>query len=122
VASSELQISRLVERLTEKTLAGQMRWEPSPQRDTYQVRFGDFLIRLTGPSKGLLPDDAQLTVMKLDGRVVEHVGSRLAAIGAQLSGHPGPVLGEAARTKLARLYHMVADSNDEIDELLRAIG
>jgi hypothetical protein len=120
VASNELQISQLVQRLVEKTLAGQMRWEPSPQRNTYQVRFGDFLIRLTGPSQGLIPDDVTLTVMRLDGRVVESVGSGLTTLGATLSGYT-TVSGET-RKQLARLYNMIAQGNDEIDELLRMIG
>ncbi|MEO7178480.1 MAG: hypothetical protein ABIW83_06530 [Allosphingosinicella sp.] len=122
MASNELQISKLVKRLVEKTLGGQMRWEPSPQRNTYQVRSGDFLIRLTGPSRGVVSDDTVLTVMRLDGRVVEAVGSRLGNIAATLGGYHAVELSQATRAELERLYHMVADSNDEIDELLRAIG
>jgi hypothetical protein len=121
VASSELQISRLVERLVEKTLAAQMRWEPSPQRDTYQARLGDFLIRLTGPTSGLLMDSAQLTVMRLDGRVIESVGHPFSGAAAAISGQT-TMISEATRKELVRLYHMVADRNDEIDELISMMG
>lgn len=121
MASSELQISRLVERLVEKTLAAQMRWEPSPQRNTYQARFGDFLIRLTGPSSGLLTDGAQLTVVRLDGRVIESVGHPFSGASATISGQTTNV-SEATRKELFRLYRMVDDRNDEIDELISMMG
>lgn len=118
--SNEIQVARLIERLIEKTKAGTLAWQPSSQPNTYQSRFGDFVIRISGTSMGMLSSSEQLTVARLDGSVVERIGTGYATSATaimELSEIPPEV-----QKQLSRLYRMVADKNDDLEELIRMLG
>ena len=119
MASSREQINTLIIKLTNKSAAGEMTWEPSAQPKTYQTRVGNHLIQIKGSSGNALNrNTSMLTVLRLDGNVVEKFSS--SAIGL-LGEFPATMISPTHGEMLDKLYEIVSGDTGDISELLKLL-
>jgi hypothetical protein len=121
VATSTQQISHLIARLLQKTQAKTVRWSQTASPGKYQIRFGDFSITispLTMAHGG--QREVMLQVQKLSGEPVTSVSTQQNALGAVILGHEA--VDPLSASNLRQLYSMVADRNDDLDDLIKLIG
>src|SRR4051812_49034609 len=112
-------MAQLIGRLLEKTRSAQIKWERAAERGKFQSRFGDFVLLLSGTQYGgLMPNEATLNIQRLDGRPVGNLSTNPGAISI-VSGTT--TTSEITRSQLRELYGLVANSSDDLDELLRLI-
>ena len=126
MGDNTLQIGQILDRLIRGSHNGTVNWSDGVAKDSYQTRFGNFLIVLSGngyspPSANMLATNVfgtmpiRLEIKKLDGRSVATVGGNQMA-NAFTPGYPQEVL-----SKVASLYNIVADRSEDLDELLKLL-
>ncbi|HBV13575.1 MAG TPA: hypothetical protein DEB60_10700 [Brevundimonas sp.] len=112
----EAQIGTLVDKLMKSTASGKAKWEATVDGQSYQCRLGDFVIVMRG-SRSVIASDVSLNIKRLSGAVVANVSNNPYGIS-----FTGPNVSEATRADLAKLFAMVDDRSDDLEELINLLG
>lgn len=112
----EAQIGTLVQKLIQSTASGKTKWEASIGQHNYQCRLGDFVILMRG-SKNAIAAEVTLNVKRLSGTVVANISSSPYSFAL-----PGPAVSDSTRVGLERLFSMVDDRSEDLDELIKLLG
>ena len=117
------QMMQLIDRLCELTARKELRWNESPESNKYHVRVGDHSIQLHGPRSGALqvgPEIVVLTVLRLDGTVVDQVNSTITIGMFSIAGVTQ--IDEVHAKRLVKLYNSLTDTSTEIEDILQALN
>jgi len=114
VANNLAQVTELISRLHVRTLSGQLKWDSSAQKRKYQVRIGDFLVQMQ--ANPFSTSNVQLTVSRLDGRVVTSVGGMNSVLGADATTVPQQYM-----QMIMEIFEFVSSSNEDLTDLLNML-
>lgn len=112
----EAQIGTLVDKLIKSTASGKTKWETTVGGQSYQCRLGDFVIVMRG-SRSAIASDVTLNIKRLSGAVVANVSNNPYGFS-----FAGPSISDATRADLSKLFSMVDDRSDDLDELIKLLG
>lgn len=122
------QITDLINRLWARTQAGTLPWEQFGD-GSFQSRLGDFVVSIsssnTGSLGGLSPGGQviNLSVKRLDGRVVLHTSTGYSSINAltsALGSRPATIPSDAQKT-LTEMYRHLSTRDTDLDELIKQL-
>lgn len=118
MAASALQLHKLIKRLLEKSAARGLNWEPSTTGSSFRTRIGDFVVQIEQPALRSFGQGAEptLTVTRIDGGHVATTGGINSMLSQPVVLQPGTV------KMLLELWEMVANRDNDIDQLLKELG
>lgn len=121
MAANAMQLHKLITRLLRKTESKELTWEQNSTQNGYRTRIGDFAVTVEKAvvSFGTTPIEPQMTVTRLDGGLVASTGPR-NPFGNALSNAAG--IQPGTNKLLKELWDLIANRDDDIDELLTLLG
>jgi hypothetical protein len=117
MADAETKIDKIVDRIHQKTLSGQLKWDDSFSNQTYQVRFGDFVFQIDGSMSSLV--GVNLTIKKLNGNVVAVVGPNRPNLFQASNSYE---VSELTRAKVGEIFTFLDRKDGDLDDLLNILG
>lgn len=129
MVDSAAQLAQVVNKLLSKTSSGQQKWKPSLRPGTYQARFGNFAVEISGVSSEntisvfgkARGTNASIKVTKLDGMFVAEAGGNSGSLASSITVRGGASFDNGAQEELNKLYRLVADRSKDLDELIDLI-
>lgn len=116
--TNPMKMAQLIDRLLDMTNIGQLRWQQSAEPGKFHVRVGEHSIQLAGTPSLAAPNAVAITVLRLDGTVVDDATSGIVNVFA--TGRSAP-LSDAYQERLSKLYDIVSDNSSELDQILREL-
>lgn len=132
MAIAETQLTELLNKLIDRTKSGTLGWSRSSASGKFQARSGDFVIYLEGdPNESIMANAisataanmgmqrTSMTIKKLDGKTVHEINQNINALSTMLGkSSASATLG----SKINELYSLIANRDDDIEDLLKSLG